>query len=512
MLPILHKILLCFVFISVVQSYKVLIVFPGLSPSHFFLANSLGRALVKKGHEVTMVSPYEDKQPLTGYKEVVLTDFLADDDALEAADIDDMFKFENINLFSQVLFFNKFMTESSKATLNHPNLQKLLESNEKFDVIILEQFKQEALHVLQCHYEAPLILLNTLGANVWINPYVGNPAPPSYIPDTFSQYSEKMDFWERAFNSILILFERVLLYFSIHQNQYEMAISKFPHCANENFSNNISLVFLNAHESTTQAVPLVPNMINIGGFHIGEPKDLPTDLKNILDSAKEGVIYFSLGSNVKSSDINSDIKQAILKSLGKLTHKVLWKYEDESLKPPKNVEIRKWLPQQDILAHPNVKLFITHGGLLSMTETVHYGVPVLVLPVLGDQKMNAAKAEHAGYGIKIPFSQITEERLTNALNKLLNDYKYLETARKLSTLSRDRPVKPMDLAIYWIEYIAKHKGAPHLRVAALDLTWYQYLLLDVIAFAVIVVGIAFTTIYVLCKKCFCKKIKKFKRD
>ncbi|XP_028134383.2 UDP-glycosyltransferase UGT5-like [Diabrotica virgifera virgifera] len=511
MSPIMAKILFSFVLIANVKSYKILMVFNGVAPSHFFLGNSLGRALAKNGHEVTMVSPFEDKDKPTGYKEVVLTDFLAGSE--EIAELADIFKFESMNLFSQVLFFNKFLTECTKATLNHPNFQKLLESNESFDVVIIEQFKQEGLHVLQCHYKAPLILVNTLGSSVWINPYVGNPAPPSYVPYFFTHFSEKMDFWERGFNSMLVLFEQVLLHFSIHPNQHAIAISKFPHCANEKFSNNISLLFLNAHESITQPVPLVPNMINIGGYHIDALKELPKDLKDLLDGAEEGVIYFNLGSNVKSSLIKPDIKEAIVNCLGKLPYKILWKYEDESFEPPKNVEIRKWFPQQDILAHPNVKLFITHGGLLSLTESIHYGVPVLVLPVFGDQKMNAARVENEGYGIKIPFSQINEERFTNALNKLLNDNKYLETARKISDLFHDRPIKPMDLAIYWTEYIAKHKRAPHLRVAGLDLSWYQYFLLDVIAFIVIVVVIVFTTIYVLCRKFgFWKKIKKTKND
>ena len=40
----------------------------------------------------------------------------------------------------------------------------------------------------------------------------------------------------------------------------------------------------------------------------------------------------------------------------------------------------------------------------------------------------------------------------------------------------------LDTAIFWTEYVIRHKGAPHLRPAILDLAWYQYLLLDVIAF------------------------------
>lgn len=74
-----------------------------------------------------------------------------------------------------------------------------------------------------------------------------------------------------------------------------------------------------------------------------------------------------------------------------------------------------------IIAHPNCKLFISHGGLLSTTETVNFGVPVLALPVFGDQKMNAARISSKGFGRTISFSELTEERLRNDLDELLGN-------------------------------------------------------------------------------------------
>jgi len=75
-----------------------------------------------------------------------------------------------------------------------------------------------------------------------------------------------------------------------------------------------------------------------------------------------------------------------LKVFGSLKQRVLWKFEDESIgKLPENIMIRKWLPQADILAHPNVKVFITHGGLFGTQEGVHYAVPMLGIPFYCDQ-------------------------------------------------------------------------------------------------------------------------------
>lgn len=47
----------------------------------------------------------------------------------------------------------------------------------------------------------------------------------------------------------------------------------------------------------------------------------------------------------------------------------------------KNVHVRSWMPQVDILCHPNVKAFMAHGGLLGTTEGVFCKVPMIITPI-----------------------------------------------------------------------------------------------------------------------------------
>lgn len=58
--------------------------------------------------------------------------------------------------------------------------------------------------------------------------------------------------------------------------------------------------------------------------------------------------------------------------------------------------------------------------------------------------------------------------------------RYKQNALKLSQLFHDQPVKPLDKAIYWIEYVIRHKGAHHLKTAGDQLNWIQFLSIDVI--------------------------------
>lgn len=131
----------------------------------------------------------------------------------------------------------------------------------------------------------------------------------------------------------------------------------------EELYRNISMIFTNTHRSTSKPRPQMPGIINVGGAHIKPPKPLSADLQAFLDNAKNGVIFFSLGSFVQGKDMPPETTAIFLRVFGKLKQNVLWKFEDDSLPNiPPNVKISKWLPQSDILAHPNVVLFISHGG------------------------------------------------------------------------------------------------------------------------------------------------------
>jgi hypothetical protein len=74
------------------------------------------------------------------------------------------------------------------------------------------------------------------------------------------------------------------------------------------------------------------------------------DIKKYIEEAAEGVIFFSMGSNLKSSQLPDKKLRAILEAFSKLKQRVLWKWEEETLPgKPSNVKVSKWLPQSDIL-------------------------------------------------------------------------------------------------------------------------------------------------------------------
>lgn len=176
--------------------------------------------------------------------------------------------------------------------------------------------------------------------------------------------------------------------------------------------------------------------------------------------------------------------------------------------------IRKWFPQSDILAHPNIKLFISHAGMGSVTEAKFHGVPILGLPVFGDQVRNIQEIANEGWAVVRSIPDLTEENFSSGLKEILNNQTYRETVQKMAKLFRDRPQHPIDTATYWVEYVLRHNGAKHMQSPAVHLNFFQYHSLDVIGFLALCLYVIFKVIVFLAKFLFkiCKSTIKRKTD
>jgi UDP:flavonoid glycosyltransferase YjiC (YdhE family) len=135
--------------------------------------------------------------------------------------------------------------------------------------------------------------------------------------------------------------------------------------------------------------PLQPNTIQVGGLQIRDPKPLPGKLESFIKKGKKGTVVMSLGTNWKSEMLDKKVLIDVLETFKQFpSYNFLWKFEADELpiEKPVNVEISKFLPLKDILAHPNIKAFVTHGGALSMQESLWYGKPMVGMPFFADQK------------------------------------------------------------------------------------------------------------------------------
>ena len=77
------------------------------------------------------------------------------------------------------------------------------------------------------------------------------------------------------------------------------------------------------------------------------------------------------------------------------------------------------LPQTKVI--PQVDLVISHGGNNTVTETLHFGKPLIVLPLFWDQYENAQRVDELGFGIRLDTYAFTDDDLTGAVERILSD-------------------------------------------------------------------------------------------
>lgn len=484
-------------FTSKIAAYKILALFPHIAKSHFVMGEALMKGLAARGHQVFVVNHFPQDPPVPNYTDISLVGSMrnaVEDTPLENVGNGDVMM--NVNMLASLA------VEICENILSFPSVQKLIKSEAKFDLIITELFNTDCMLGFVHKFKAPFIAIGTSVMMPWGNARFGNPDNPSYIPHHFLPHSDRMSFGERLVNAVYQKGVEWAYHFFMDIPSDRIARRYFgdslPPLAD--IARNTSLLLLNTHFSLNQPRPFVPQIVEVGGLHLSLPKPLPEDIKEFLDKSEHGAIYFSLGSIVRTDTLAADKRDAFLQAFSELPQRVLWKWEADTIpgKPP-NVKIARWLPQVDVLRHPNVKLFLTHGGLMGTIEAVHSGVPMVGIPLFGDQEVNMHSYISEGFAVKLQFDSISKESILKALRTALHDPRYRENAVRISRAFNDRPMFPLDTAIFWTEYVIRHRGAPHLRSTARDLSWYQYLLLDVSAVLLSVVIFTFVSTFYIIK-------------
>ncbi|XP_047990999.1 UDP-glucosyltransferase 2-like [Leguminivora glycinivorella] len=506
--------LLLVALLQVCGGYKILVVFPSAGKSHNILGMGYVKHLLDAGHEVTYATPFPTHKTTDKYHEVDLSKNIA------------YFEEQTSTMLSLKAIINKETSmdllsmapkfvEMMKGMLVNEDLSKFLsDTTQEFDVVIAEWLFTDVFAGIAPLYNCPLIWSSSVEAHWMVLQLVHEPSNPSFNPNILASTIPPFSFFERFVNLFTMVAFTAAKYFYIQPNTvatyndffkplYEKRGRQLP--AYEEAVYNGTFMLTNSHTALSQPISVPPNVREIGGYHINpNPKPLPANLQKIMDEAKHGVIYFSMGTNAKSKDWPDSLKKEFLQLFSGLKQTVLWKFEEQLPNLPKNVHILNWAPQQSILAHPNIRLFITHGGLLSTTETVFFGVPTIVMPYGADQRINALRAVNKGYAKLVDLSYEMAADMKVAIEEVLSNPKYSEKVKELSQIYHDRPVSPGAELVHWVEHVVRTRGAPHLRSPALMLPWYQKMYLDLAVLILVILYVIKVVMKLLFRKVFRK--------
>ncbi|XP_062704883.1 UDP-glucosyltransferase 2-like [Aedes albopictus] len=507
---------------SSTQAANILYIDGVPSPSHFIWHKALINGLAAKGHNVTALSVDVEDSSLPNLSYIKLEGVYEGlNEQMELGS--EIFEKGETNPFASLAMFNQYVMLSCELTLNSKGLRLLLDyPNEfKFDLIIGDFLNGPCLSAVAQHKFGRPPYIGATAANVVTmtsmlsGAYIYSGSIPDYALDVPQNMSYRQRFTNFLYSHYVELFRTYETYPKIDKIVRKV-IPDITYIGE--LDRDARVILLNSHPAIQYREAMMPNVISVGGMQIAKPKELPEDLQKIVETAKKGAILFSLGTNIRSNLLGDNRIIEILNAMSQFPeYQFLWKFESDSMpiEVPKNVYIRKWMPQNDLLAHPNLKLFITHSGLLSIQEAIWNGVPIIGFPVFADQFQNINYCIAHGVGKRLSIKNVKSGELADAIREVLSNESYRENMSLLSKVFRDQKESPLERAVWWVEWVLRNPTSQVLQSNAVWLDWSVKYSFDVmvpllLAGLMALLASVKITCLVLCRKA--KQQKKTKRE
>ncbi|XP_042343991.1 UDP-glucuronosyltransferase 2A3-like [Plectropomus leopardus] len=496
---------------------KVL-VFP-VDGSHWLNMNFLIQELHSRGHNVTVIRPKNSwyiAAESQHYQSITL-------DVITGFDEKNMHHFGTRFLQLRRDFRTSFaaLVEASGEfmTMMHQIHKSVVDKMEEiFEDAKLMQFFQEAKYdvvltdpcfgggVLLAHRLGLPLVFNVRWTIMADGHHTVAPSPLSYVPIPGSELADRMTFWQRVKNVVFALL--VLNNWRIMKELYYNPFVHRHFGPDVNYDELVQAadIWLMRTDFTFEFPrPTMPNVVYMGGFQCKPSKPLPQHLEDFVQSSAEhGVIVMSLGTLVGT--LPEDTAEHVAAAFAQLPQKVIWRHTGK--RPTtlgNNTLLLDWLPQNDLLGHPKTRVFVAHGGTNGLQEAIYHGVPIIGLPLMFDQDDNLFRMKVKGVAKVVDLGTLNKDNFLEAVKAVLYEPSYREKMQELSRLHRDQPMKPLDRAVFWIEFVMRHKGASHLRSDSYKMSWIQYHSIDVIALLLVSVTMM-SLICVLTVKYLCCKV------
>ncbi|KAK8724701.1 hypothetical protein OTU49_011230, partial [Cherax quadricarinatus] len=395
------------------RPYKILVLTPVSSQSHKNVFMPLARALADRGHQVTILS---NNTKLSEYPNITEVPH-----GLIPAEPLDAFRYRK-DWTGGWTMFEVILPNFAQNLYKIPAVKELYERRKEFDLFLVDHAFNEVAYPFL--HEASFIMVNTPGIDYRQSSVLGNVFNPAFVPNHNTDFPRPFSIWHRFINTLVqiafAVYWRKWVIVPLVQDEISAQFPELPPLLE--LERNMSLALMNTHFSIGIPLPLLPSQVEVGAMHCRPGNPLPQELESwITGAGSTGVIYFNLGSVAQGNTVPVQYREIFLQAFGRLPQRVIWKYEGDLENVPDNVMISNWLPQQDILAHNNVKVFITHGGLLSMQEAIYHATPLLAVPIFGDQFRNSMFIRSSELGDFLLWEELTEDMIIVTLADIINN-------------------------------------------------------------------------------------------
>ncbi|EDW04225.1 UDP-glycosyltransferase UGT5 [Drosophila grimshawi] len=451
----------------------ILGVFVDVHRSQLLVHLSVARVLLQRGHQLTLVTslPLEDD-----WLSENITHFLVDWQPKEQQITD-----YNANFVGRLQRTLSLLEQSGELLLQSAWLNFMHATpTTPYDLLLLGYHFNDHLLGVAAHFACPVAIISTQQPIGFVHSLLVNPEERWYVPQPYDSRQRTgfegwvFGVWEK---SAELLARRVM------QRIYSTHFATPPYPSFEEMRLRVSLALNNHHMiSEGPIAPLLPSMLDIGGIVMEQSRS--TDNSNLALNQTRSVIIFSLGTRFSWRSAQPQLERIFVEAFAQLEdYDICWTYDGDNATEislaNRHIRLSNWWPQAQLLAHPCTRLLITHGGKGSLSEALYYGIPLLGLPLRGDQRANLLKMQARGWGLSLDMDALTPLELLATIQRLLKEEQFKQRIQVDSQLYRDRPLSASNLTGYWLEYVIRHKGAQHLSGNARQLTIWQRQLIDV---------------------------------
>ncbi|XP_070491430.1 UDP-glycosyltransferase UGT5-like [Chironomus tepperi] len=460
------KLVIFVIFLAEVESANILAIlsYPFYSHQHF--QHKVLEILAEEGHNLTIFTSHPHDY---GENPNVTQHLFAETNKIHRQ-YSDMLLYKKTKMnYVKLSLFHELWAHfyGINKELEHPEMQNLIKnsSNYHFDLIILECFICPYVLFSEI-YDCPFSILSATEISSSGHSLAGNDVNPMKYPESlilpyqFGKLTilEKIDaIIFKAYQELIFNFIYTFLCATINFNHFlHLGLKAF-----QPPSDRFSLLMLNTNHAVGYVRPMMPHSIQIGFTHVEKPKAIKDlELKEFLDRSTNGVIVKVLGSRLNGKELGPEIVNKFANAFNMTNMSVLWKLDEfeSELEMPNNVKIVSWLPLADVLAHPNVKLLIFHGGIFTLYEAIDRGVPMIAFPIAFDQPLNARILVDKGIGMEMDLNNFDEFELSAAIQEMTKP-KYAANLSKLKALAYDQPINNRDLIVWHVNNAIKNRIA-----------------------------------------------------
>ncbi|XP_025103192.1 2-hydroxyacylsphingosine 1-beta-galactosyltransferase-like [Pomacea canaliculata] len=470
---LLWKALCCLVLLPLCVGGKRVVFMPSPFTSHTNYHTNVARTLARQGHEVWLTMPdYIVNRRVLDTTNVTVIEYqtlINVEEIMTAAFAGNYFKGLSddwsVVMSSGLKFCDTLLTNASF-------FQKLKELRP--DLFVFDSVRlMNMMTIISYRLEVSFAFLGTS-----YDPYYQRiTLQLCNIPLLIFSYNHHMSFLQRVLTIAIHVYSSVVDVFS-YKDAVSRYASEMPFLTIDMLVARAEIWLVETDHILDYPRPSMPNVKLIGGTATGPGKPLPPQFKSFMDDAKEGVVIVSFGSYVLSPP--EPITQKIIGVLQNLPFKSVFR-SNISSPNSKKILTSSWIPQNDLLAHPNTRVFVSHCGNNGQYEALFHAVPVVATPLFCDQFYNAERMRVKGMAETVDLNTVSTHELHSTILKVATNTSYKQAITKASELFKIEFGVPVEKAAYWLDHVMKY-GGRHLRSSGHEVLFLQFSCLDVYAF------------------------------